>query len=113
MRLWRWVLERDIVQTLQALETKVNRIMTVLDDYITAQQGFNTKVSADIDAIGVDVTNLNQKIADLSAQLSSAGLTAEQTQALADLTAAGNALVAKADAASASAGTPPTPPSGT
>ena len=85
-----------------------DKIMAALDDFIAAQQAFNTDVSGDLDMLVQMAKDANAKIADLTAQLANAGLTPAQTQALADLTTAGQALEAKADAAAGK--TPPAPP---
>lgn len=85
--------------------------MAVLDDYIAAQQTYNTDITADLGTIQTNTQNLNTQIAALTAQLAGAGLTQAQTDALTALTTAGQALEQQADALAGK--TPPAPPAAT
>lgn len=84
------------------------KIMPILDDYIASQQAYNTEIVADLGTIQTTVQGLNTQIATLTAQLAGAGLTQAQTDALAALTTAGQALEAQADALAGKE--PPAPP---
>jgi hypothetical protein len=83
-------------------------IMATLDEFITAQNGFNAALETALTDIGGDIQNLNDQIAALVA--AGGTLTPAQQAALDALVVSGTALQAKADALNAL--TPPVVPAG-
>lgn len=103
----------DIFQRLLRLEAHTiriecleNDIMTVLSDFIDQQKAHNTRLDTAITDLSADIQSLNDQIATLKAAIVEP--TADETQAMADLTAAGEALAIKAEALDAL--TPPVAP---
>lgn len=78
------------------------------EEFVASQTAHNETMSAAIDGLTGDVTNLNTTIQTLKDQLANAGLTADQQTALDALDAAGAALATRA--ANLDAQTPPEVP---
>lgn len=101
-------LHTAILNALQALNGKVDHIMSAISDFAAKQKAFNDRTGAAIDGIVADIKTLNDKITELQ---NSAGTVTPEDQALIDdLQAKGEALASKAEALDAQ--NPPPPPPG-
>lgn len=101
-----------IATTYEALKYTINhkteKLMSVLDDYITAAQAHYAEIADDLSVIKAQGAATQQQIAVLQAQLASAGLTQAQTDALTALSASVSTLTDQADALAGKQ--PPAPP---
>jgi outer membrane murein-binding lipoprotein Lpp len=82
------------------------RTMSAISDFAAKQAAHNQQVSADLDALKQQISDLNTKIATL--QNSPGAITPEDQATLDQIEAAGADLATKADALAGV--TPPTPP---